>query len=441
MTTCPRCQRDVPEGFRYCDRCGHELAPGDAPDATAVVPPPLPGTPVPPPLPGTTPRTPGTHAQPPSNPRLETVSPPPLPGPDPAAVTVVSRRRGAGRGPAPGRGDAPPPAGRGKPPSHRTAAPVVVLAGILAIVAVALLAGGWWWLHRDDGKGGAAIQVIQVAEGEPAEEVPAGEANGAADGAGDAVPAPPQASGSPEERHQRRAAPARTSIPGGTTPPRRRAGAPAGPGVLELSGTPPDGDVVLPLLGPPAAVLYAKKNYRGRSQRFTTDQVHLGGTRIGDNAATSLRVEGGAVVLLCTKPAYGGRTLEFREDCPHLGKTKLKNNRVSSLRVRPPDVGPLVRAGTFTVAGNPWTVELHARGAVLEPGDAGSRFFVPSRPGNAAVRWWFRWILDRNPTLAGKLGPAASGAFRLVGGGAVQVFANGVVLVDPVTRRAFLLLR
>ncbi len=199
--------------------------------------------------------------------------------------------------------------------------------------------------------------------------------------------------------------------------------------------------MVFPLLGPPAAVLYAKKNFRGRSQRFTADQVHLGGTRIRDNSATSLRVEGGAVVLLCTKPAYGGRTMEFREDCPHLGETKLKNNRVSSLRVRPPDMGPLVKAGTFTLAGNPWRVEFHAGGAVLEPEDGESRFFVPARSGSVAVRWWFRWILDRDPTLAGEIGPAVSDAYRLVGGGAVQVFAKGVVLVDPETRKAFFLLR
>ncbi len=439
MKRCPGCQAEVPDGFPYCDHCGREIPRGDSGESTIEVPPPVPRRVTPPPLPGAPPQAPGEA--PPACPGSGPVTPPPLPAVDPEADTAVFRRPGPVAGPGeevtPELGT-PPVAGGSPGGGDRRGGgrgPLPLVASLAGLMLLAVLAGGWWWFQQRRSGDASPVEVVVVTEDEgpaPAPRTPAGGVGTAAEPAarekpGEVVPQP-----STRPMGRKKGARARPT-------PRPRQGL----GVLRLQGVPPDEGSALSALLPPGAVLFAKKNYRGRSQRFTGDQVHLGGTRIRDNAATSLRVEGGAVVLLCTKPNFGGRTLEFREDCPHLGKTRLKNNRVSSLRVSRPKLGSVLRAKTFTVAGNRWRVELRANGVEMQSAEGGARYFLPRGTGTGPVpvRWWFRALLDTNPRLADRLGPAVSRAFRLMGGGAVQLFDGGVLLVDAGAGEAYFLLR
>jgi hypothetical protein len=94
----------------------------------------------------------------------------------------------------------------------------------------------------------------------------------------------------------------------------------------------------LALLGPPAAAqggatLYADDDYRGSFESFAGDAPRLRGTRVGNDAASSVRVAPGCTVRLYEDESYRGRETTLTADAPRLGATPAGNDRVSSLRV------------------------------------------------------------------------------------------------------------
>ncbi len=188
----------------------------------------------------------------------------------------------------------------------------------------------------------------------------------------------------------------------------------------------------------PAAVLFAKKNFKGRSQRFAVGKVpHLRGTRIGDNAVTSLKVEGGARLTLFLKPNFAGRHETFTADCPSLKERRIRNNRASSLRVDPPDAGAVLwKEGPVTGLAIAFTVERRVRGVVVRPEGDPAFWIVPEdlhgRTGTLAP------LLTSNPALAQTLGSPLCPAVTIARGDlAVQPFEGGVLVYARRSRRGW----
>jgi hypothetical protein len=79
--------------------------------------------------------------------------------------------------------------------------------------------------------------------------------------------------------------------------------------------------------------LYRDNNYRGASELFYEDTPRMKGTRIGNDALSSIRVPHGCKVILYEDIEYRGRSIELYGDEPELGRTQIGNDQVSSLRV------------------------------------------------------------------------------------------------------------
>lgn len=81
--------------------------------------------------------------------------------------------------------------------------------------------------------------------------------------------------------------------------------------------------------------LYEHQGYRGNYQKFYDGQEvpELRGSIVGQDAASSVRVDPGCRVTLWEHPSYEGRSSEVTADVEDLGRTRVGNDTVSSLRV------------------------------------------------------------------------------------------------------------
>jgi len=298
-----------------------------------------------------------------------------------------------------------------------------LIAGAAALM-VLLAAGGWLLVRGHGARDGvaSAVKVVHVGENATGEAPEGGTA-----------PAPsrekkvePNASGSP----RRGARPAADHVRPGREP-----GRVPRTGVLnatvDVSG--------LASWPPPAAIVYAGKRYRGRSQTFGVGEVpHLRGTRLGDNAASSLKVVGGARVTLFLKPGFVGRSETFVKDCPSLKGRKIRNNRASSLKVEPPDTGPVLwRAGPIRELGVGFELR-RCRDAVVVRSEAQAAATYVVAGVVPATGASLSKLVRTRPGLAQALGPPQTAAVRVARGKlAVQLFTRGAVVYAPGSKRGW----
>lgn len=187
----------------------------------------------------------------------------------------------------------------------------------------------------------------------------------------------------------------------------------------------------MPLWPQPSATLFSGKRYRGRSQTFPVGQVaHLRGTRIRDNAVSSLKLAGGARLTLYLKPQFVGRNETFIEDHPNLAKSRIRNNRASSLRVEPPDIGPLLwLAGSIRTLGTDVGIERHRNGVIVRT-DRGTAWVASGPTPHTGPG--LEQLIRTRPGLAKALGSPENAGVRVARGRlAVQLFRRGVVVCAP----------
>jgi hypothetical protein len=80
--------------------------------------------------------------------------------------------------------------------------------------------------------------------------------------------------------------------------------------------------------------LYGDYGFRGASETFRTGEIaDLKGTRIGNDAVSSVRVPRGCTVMLFADNNFRGRSIELTRDEPELGRTAVGNDSVSSISV------------------------------------------------------------------------------------------------------------
>ncbi len=79
--------------------------------------------------------------------------------------------------------------------------------------------------------------------------------------------------------------------------------------------------------------LYEDAGFQGRNETFYGDRNDLRGTIIGNDRATSIRVDPGCEAVLYEDTEYRGRSIVVRGDAPALSDLGIGNDRVSSLRV------------------------------------------------------------------------------------------------------------
>ncbi len=84
----------------------------------------------------------------------------------------------------------------------------------------------------------------------------------------------------------------------------------------------------------PVIALYRDAAFTGRREIFYQGDSDLRNNRIGDDAASSVRVVPGCRVTLYSDAGYRGRSVELSSEVRNLGNTRLGNDAVSSLRVR-----------------------------------------------------------------------------------------------------------
>lgn len=80
-------------------------------------------------------------------------------------------------------------------------------------------------------------------------------------------------------------------------------------------------------------VLYQHPGYGGRSETFFADDPRLHENHIGNDAASSVRVDRGCRAVLWEHPGYAGDRTVVTEDIPNLKGTRVGNDDVSSIEV------------------------------------------------------------------------------------------------------------
>jgi hypothetical protein len=81
--------------------------------------------------------------------------------------------------------------------------------------------------------------------------------------------------------------------------------------------------------------LFSDESFRGSSEKFLADASDLGiYPRIGNDRASSVRVDPGCEAWLFADTGFGGASLYVTGDVPALARTTLGNDRASSVRVR-----------------------------------------------------------------------------------------------------------
>lgn len=86
--------------------------------------------------------------------------------------------------------------------------------------------------------------------------------------------------------------------------------------------------------GQKGVTLYEHEDYRGRSEFFTEDDPRLADNRIGNDRASSIRVDRGCHVTLYRDERYKGDSAALEDDQPSLYETRVGDDSVSSLTVR-----------------------------------------------------------------------------------------------------------
>lgn len=100
------------------------------------------------------------------------------------------------------------------------------------------------------------------------------------------------------------------------------------------------GGLALPAAAQGGVTLFEHTDFGGVSQSFTADVARLGGTRIGNDRVSSVRVAPGCVATLYADADFRGRTTVLRGDAAHLGTSEIGNDATSSLRVACGSTGP-----------------------------------------------------------------------------------------------------
>lgn len=85
--------------------------------------------------------------------------------------------------------------------------------------------------------------------------------------------------------------------------------------------------------GVAGAVLFDKRNFRGRSLRVTGSIENLGRTPLGNDSVTAIEVPRGYAVTLYTHKDFKGRSETFYESDYDLSDNWIGDNRVTSVRV------------------------------------------------------------------------------------------------------------
>ncbi len=195
----------------------------------------------------------------------------------------------------------------------------------------------------------------------------------------------------------------------------------------------------LPKWPAPAAIVYAGKELRGRSQTFPVGAVpHLRGTQLGDNAASSLDVVGGAHLTLYLKPDYVGRNETFVAKVQSLKNSTIRNNRASSLRVDPPSVGPIVwKSGPVYSLGLTFEIERGQDGlVVLYGGEKTATYVSPALVSHEGAG--LEMLLQGRAAVKKALGLPVTRGVRLQDGElAVQLFEHGVLAYAPGSERGW----
>jgi hypothetical protein len=93
-----------------------------------------------------------------------------------------------------------------------------------------------------------------------------------------------------------------------------------------------------PVPPPPGAgkgvTLYEHEDFRGRTEKYTEDDRDLHDNyQVGNDKASSLRIDDGCEVSLYEHENYRGRVAVIRQDEPSLAATEVGNDSVTSLRI------------------------------------------------------------------------------------------------------------
>ncbi len=86
--------------------------------------------------------------------------------------------------------------------------------------------------------------------------------------------------------------------------------------------------------GQKGVTLYENEDYRGRSEFFTEDDPRLADNRIGNDRASSIKVDRGCHVTLYQDERFKGDSAVLEDDEPSLDETRVGNDSASSLTVR-----------------------------------------------------------------------------------------------------------
>jgi hypothetical protein len=80
--------------------------------------------------------------------------------------------------------------------------------------------------------------------------------------------------------------------------------------------------------------LYHDDDFRGGSERFYDDSSNLGRSRIGNDNASSIRVDPGCRAVLYRDSNFRGASAVITRDVSSLRRTVVGNDGASSLRVK-----------------------------------------------------------------------------------------------------------
>lgn len=113
--------------------------------------------------------------------------------------------------------------------------------------------------------------------------------------------------------------------------------------------------------------LYAGPNFTGPNETFFQDDSRLNNNDLGDNRVRSVSLAPGCRVTLYDLYDYGGRSVVIDRDLSDLGGTNLGNNAASSLRVQCTASGP--GYGNNSGYGNPGYNQSNRGGVTLYADD------------------------------------------------------------------------
>ncbi len=110
-------------------------------------------------------------------------------------------------------------------------------------------------------------------------------------------------------------------------------GGPGNPGYGNPPGNPSYGNPGYGNSGRRGVTLFEDKDFRGDSESIYGDVPDLKRSRIGNDRATSIRVDRGCRAVLYSDTEFRGRVTVLEYDLGYLGETEIGNDRLSSLQV------------------------------------------------------------------------------------------------------------